>query len=228
MKASIIIPAYKPYTLLKSCIDSIIKNTDLDDIEVIVICNGSDRESADLVLNYGSNFRLVWFNEPLGFVKAVNKGIKLSSGENIILINTDCVILDYKEKNYWINELLEPLKDPHVGITGMDFMTVFNTISFLPFYFVAFRRSLVDEIGLLDEKYSPGYFEDVDYCIRIRNNNYKLVNIAKGIEDHANQRFLSDYPLWHTGEGSFKNTEERRKILEKNLNYLKEKWKILF
>lgn len=228
MKTSIIIPAYKPYNLLKNCIDSIIKNTDLHDIEIIVVCNGSDRESADLVLNYGGNFRLIWIEEPLGFTKAVNKGLKLAIGENIILINTDCVILDFKEKNYWINELLDPLKDSEVGITGMEFMSINSNIFFFPFYFVAFKRKLLDEVGILDENFSPGYFEDADYCVRVKNHNYKLVGVGKGIEDHANKRYLSEYPLWHSGEGSFNNMEERQKILERNFHYMKEKWKNLF
>lgn len=228
VKTSIIIPAYKPYTLLKSCIDSVVKNTDLTDIEVIVVCNGSDRESADLVLSYGENFRLVWYNEPLGFTKAVNQGLKLCLGDNIILMNTDCVILDFKEKNYWLRELIDPLQNPEVGITGMDFMSIDAKIFFLPFYFVAFRRQLIEEIGLLDENYSPGYFEDLDYCIRVTNSNYKLLNVGKGIEDPDNKRYLSTYPLWHSGEGSFKDAEERYRALEKNINYLKQKWKNLF
>ena len=228
LNTSIIIPAYKPYTLLKNCIDSIVKNTDLDGIEIIVVCNGSDKESADLVHSYGDNFKLIWNDEPLGFTKAVNVGLKACLGEKIILINTDCVILDFKEKNYWINELLKPLDNPEVGIAGMDFMCINSSIYFFPFYFVAFRRQILEEIGLLDEEFSPGYFEDTDYCIRIQNKNYKMINIAKGVEDHENQRYLSEYPLWHTGEGSFNNSEERQKLLERNLNYLKQKWKNLF
>jgi GT2 family glycosyltransferase len=110
----------------------------------------------------------------------------------------------------------------------MDFMCINSSIYFFPFYFVAFRRQILEEIGLLDEEFSPGYFEDTDYCIRIQNKNYKMINIAKGVEDHENQRYLSEYPLWHTGEGSFNNSEERQKLLERNLNYLKQKWKNLF
>lgn len=36
MKASIVVPAYKPTSLLKGCIDGIKNNTDLTDVEVIV------------------------------------------------------------------------------------------------------------------------------------------------------------------------------------------------
>lgn len=227
MNVSIIIPAYKPYNLLENCINSIIRNTNLNDIEIIVVCNGSDRESAELILNYGKNIRLVWYNESLGFTKAINKGLLLSEGHNIILMNTDCEILDFKEKNYWINKLLEPLKNNKIGITGLDFMSIGNVL-FFPFYFVAFRKELIDEIGLLDESFSPGYCEDVDFCIRVINKNYILYSITTGISDDINKRYISDYPLWHKGEGSFKNSSERQKILNTNFEYLKNKWKNLF
>jgi GT2 family glycosyltransferase len=46
----------------------------------------------------------------------------------------------------------------------------------------AFRRSLLDEIGLLDEGYFL-YFEDVDFCARARNAGYRVVYwpLATGI-----------------------------------------------
>lgn len=38
------------------------------------------------------------------------------------------------------------------------------------------KRSLIDAIGLLDEGYSPAYFEDVDYGLRARRAGFKLVH----------------------------------------------------
>ncbi|HUW58378.1 MAG TPA: glycosyltransferase family 2 protein [Planctomycetota bacterium] len=37
------------------------------------------------------------------------------------------------------------------------------------------RRSLVDEIGTLDEAFNPVQFEDVDYCYRARSKGYTVV-----------------------------------------------------
>ncbi len=38
------------------------------------------------------------------------------------------------------------------------------------------KRSLIDAIGLLDDSYSPAYFEDVDYGCRARKVGFKLVH----------------------------------------------------
>jgi N-acetylglucosaminyl-diphospho-decaprenol L-rhamnosyltransferase len=44
----------------------------------------------------------------------------------------------------------------------------------MPFACVAFRRDMIDVVGLLDEGFFM-YFEDVDYCLRIREAGYKLL-----------------------------------------------------
>lgn len=44
MKVSIVIPAYRPVSLLEGCLRGIKDNTNLSDIEIIVVCNGSDIE----------------------------------------------------------------------------------------------------------------------------------------------------------------------------------------
>lgn len=41
------------------------------------------------------------------------------------------------------------------------------------------KRSLIEAIGLLDEHYSPAYFEDVDYGLRARKAGFKLVHDGK-------------------------------------------------
>src|SRR5205823_7001938 len=45
----------------------------------------------------------------------------------------------------------------------------------LAFFCVAIRRGVLQEVGLLDEAYGLGYFEDDDYCRRARDANYRLV-----------------------------------------------------
>jgi len=41
------------------------------------------------------------------------------------------------------------------------------------------RRSAIDQVGLLDERYFM-YFEDMDYCIRLRNAGWKLYYVPSG------------------------------------------------
>lgn len=224
MKTSIVIPAYKPTSLLQSCLQGIVNNTELTDIEVIVVCNGSDRDSAVAVINLGYPFRLVWYDEPLGFTKAVNTGIKLAQGEVIVLMNTDAVILPYCEKNVWLDRLTSPLSNPKTGVAGLGTMwTEYG--SFVPFYCTAIKKQMFDELGLLDERFNPGYCEDADFCFRVREAGYEIVSVDQFIPDIDDPtRTVTDFPIWHAGEQSFQDKEKRQENVTKGVTLLREKW----
>lgn len=223
MLASIVIPAYHPYTLLEYCLTSIINNTDENLVEIIVVCNGSDRESADLVLNNFPNVRLVWYKEALGFTKAANIGFKLVENPITIICNTDIAILDYWPKNQWLYTLIEPFTDPQVGITGINPMfTPYG--DFFPFFFTAIRSSLFEKIGYLDIAFSPGYGEDVDFCIRTRLANYKLIDVNQTEADKNANRNVGSFPVYHKGEGSFRDPEKRKTYIQNQQVILEKKY----
>ena len=222
MKASIVIPAYKPDHLLRSCLQEIINYTDLSDVEVIVICNGSNRESANMILDLGGCFKLVWYPEAIGFTSAANIGFKLARSEHIIIMNTDAHLLT-QEKDSWINKLLNPLNDPKVGITGLGMMwTEYG--GFLPFFCTGIKRSLFHELGYLDERFNPGYCEDADFCFRARKAGYEVLQVDHSTPNHELKINVSDFPLHHAGEQSFMDKEARRIYNEKGHSLLKEIW----
>ena len=224
MKVSIVIPAYRPAALLEGCLRGIIDNTNLSDIEIIVVCNGSDIESAQLVVNLGEPFKLVWCRDAIGFTKATNMGLKLATGDYVIIMNTDAHLLNYYDKDAWLNKLIEPFKDSKIGIAGVGIMwTEFGM--FLPFFCTAIRRSLFDEIGILDERFSPGYSEDADFCYRAVKAGHNIVQVDNIHVDEKNPAMsVTDFPIHHMGEQSFTNKPERLAHIAKNYAILKEKW----
>jgi glycosyltransferase involved in cell wall biosynthesis len=98
MKYSIVIPTYNNCEkYLKPCIDSIIKYTDMDNVELVVSANGctdNTRQYLDYLVTAIPNLYVAWNDIPLGFAKATNKGIKVCKGNKIVLLNNDTVILD--------------------------------------------------------------------------------------------------------------------------------------
>ncbi len=46
--------------------------------------------------------------------------------------------------------------------------------AWMPFACIAFRRDVLDVVGLLDDGYFM-YFEDVDYCLRVREAGFRLL-----------------------------------------------------
>ena len=70
MKYSVVIPTYKHLDdCLKPCLESIAKYTNPEDVEIIVVANGcGDDGTKEYVESLGEPFKLLWFDEPIGFI----------------------------------------------------------------------------------------------------------------------------------------------------------------
>jgi GT2 family glycosyltransferase len=204
-ETTIVIPAYKPASLLKKCVDSIIANTDLNKTEVLVVCNGSDKESAQYLLS-NPYIRFAWYAEPLGFTIAANIGLKMVRTPYVVLLNTDVEVLPFAPRDSWIDRLIQPFKDnPKIAVTGPADMYARNRL-YLPFFCVGLRKDLLEKFNYLDEIFSPGYGEDVDFCFKVVDAGYELDLIAKNKTDESIQKYISDYPVFHQGQGSFEES----------------------
>jgi GT2 family glycosyltransferase len=63
---------------------------------------------------------------------------------------------------------------------------------------LALRLSALDEVGLFDEGYSPGYFEDIDLCWRLRRADYRVHYAPAATLRHAESRSTGDPLRLHT------------------------------
>ena len=70
-------------------------------------------------------------------------------------------------------------------------------------YSMLIKKEVLDKVGLLDEIYFPGNFEDDDYCFRIINAEYKLL-------------LCHDTFVHHYGSASFSTDSSYNEILQKN------------
>ncbi len=87
------------------------------------------------------------------------------------------------------------------------------SVDTVAFFCVALPRRVVNDIGLLDERFETGFFEDDDYCRRIREAGYKCA-IAEDVFVH------------HELSASFNKLDEdhRRSLFSRNLSLYEEKW----
>lgn len=94
MDLSIIFVNYKTAQLLLDCIDSIYTQTKTLSVEIIVADNFSQDDSKQIVTGKFSSVK--WIDMPYnaGFARANNAGIKIATGEFVLLLNTDTIILD--------------------------------------------------------------------------------------------------------------------------------------
>lgn len=103
---SIIIPTWNQSTHTLKCLDSLKKYTSIP-YEVIWIDNGSNDFHHNMVKNKIRGFRhkKERHPKPLGFPKANNRGIALSSGDYIVMLNNDVEVMAG-----WDTELRAALK----------------------------------------------------------------------------------------------------------------------
>lgn len=95
-KVSVIVPVYNKEKYIKKCLDSLINQT-LQEIEILVINDGSTDGSEQIIKEYESKYKnkMKYFKKNNGGLSDTrNYGIAKAQGEYIIFIDSDDFILD--------------------------------------------------------------------------------------------------------------------------------------
>jgi GT2 family glycosyltransferase len=239
---SIIVVSYQNPDYMRFCLESLLEKTCYPKFEVIVVDNASDPEVVEYLVSRAETdprVRLILNEDNHGFAKANNQGIEAAtSAEYVVLLNNDTIVVPG-----WLFGLTRYLRNEQIGMvgpvtsfagnearievdydppTGIDAFAEQYTrdhaglhfdIDVLAMFCVAIRKSLVQEIGLLDERYGRGMFEDDDYALRVRDAGYRTV-------------CAEDVFVHHWGEGSFGKLErpEYHALFAVNKQKFEEKW----
>lgn len=197
---SILIINFNSYELLIRCLNLVKLNTKAL-YEIIIVDNGSENLPNDFensVKPYNIK-RVIYNKKNLGFPKAVNQAIKIADkNTDICLLNVDA-----EPQENWLENMYETLNNNAlagiVGPLGNEIengyqkekmvdkdIEVFN----VHFYCVLIFRELINRIGLLDEIFGLGSYEDNDYCIRAMLSGYQCWISANSLVRHkAHQVF---------------------------------------
>ena len=92
MKLSIIIVSFNTKKLILDCLESIFATTGDLNLEVIVVDNDSVDDSPVAIKDNFPQVKLITNTTNTGFAKANNQGIKVSSGDYIMLLNSDTIV----------------------------------------------------------------------------------------------------------------------------------------
>ena len=192
---SIVILTFNELKYTRECIESIKKHTP-EPHEVILIDNASTDGTVKWLrrlVKENANYRLIENEKNLGFAKGCNQGIEAASGEYILLLNNDVVVTDNWLSGLLecLNSgpdtgIIGPMTNSISGpqkIRGADYKTMNQMHDYakafrekyrhrrIPLqrivgFCMLFRHQLADKIGLLDQSFGTGNFEDDDYCLR--------------------------------------------------------------
>ncbi|REK31796.1 MAG: glycosyltransferase, partial [Planctomycetota bacterium] len=233
---SIVIVTHGQLAHTKACVDSIRLLTD-EPYELIFVDNGSTDGTVDYLRSlHGAT--VIANDSNRGFPAAVNQGMAVAQGEQILLLNNDCVVT-----TGWLRRMLDVLNsESGVGLVG----PVSNNVSGeqqipvgyghlceldgwawqwgrehgheltetdrLVGFCLLMKRELVDQIGALDERFGIGCFEDDDFCRRAVDAGYRAV-MANGVFVH------------HVGSATFRASGvDLGDVLQQNQRLYDEKW----
>ena len=220
MNISIIIPNYNGEELLRKNLPKVIESVRdyKDNVEVILVDDCSSDNSIDEIKNQKSKIKntnqklkIIKNEKNLGFSSTVNRGIKESKGEIIVLLNTDVS----PEKDF-LTPLISHFKDERLFAVGCMDKSIENgkivlrgrgTGKWKRGFFVhsrgevnktntfwvscgsgAFRKSIWDKLGGLDTLYNPFYWEDIDLSYRAIKSGYKILFEPKSVVTHEHEK----------------------------------------
>jgi len=93
MELSVIIVSWNTRELLAQCLESVYANPPTGEFEIIVVDNDSADGSVAMVRERFPQVILIENSENVGFARANNQAIRCSSGEYVLLLNSDAMVL---------------------------------------------------------------------------------------------------------------------------------------
>ncbi len=217
MKISVVIPNYNGEALLKENLPKVLEAIGDAEVIVVddASFDGSVENIKYQISNIKnknqkSNIKLIRNEKNLGFSSTVNRGVREATGDLIVLLNSDVI----PESNF-LDPLINHFNDPKVFAVGcLQKGTLRKGISvqgrgigkFSKGFLMhspgkidkkntlwvfggagMYRKSIWEELGGMEEIYSPFYWEDIDLSYRALKAGYKLIFEPKSAVEHQQE-----------------------------------------
>ena len=202
-RVSIIIPVWNQIKLTLECLTSIQERTKELAYEVIIIDDGSDDQTPELLQRI-EHLKYLRNQECLGYVLSCNLASQAAQGEYLLFLNNDLQVTEG-----WLGNLVKTFElQDQVGAVGprilfpdgrlqeagamihsdgtTQLVGVFDDPT-LPRYnylrevdycsgvCLLVRREDFEELGGYCEDFAPAYGEDVDLCLRLRESGKRIL-----------------------------------------------------
>ncbi|UHC15234.1 glycosyltransferase [Methylobacterium currus] len=202
---SIILVLYNKYYLTSECLQSIYLNVDYDacPYEIIIYDNGSFDETATLKTRI-KNVKWIEDSKNSGFIEGVNNAFEHAGSELLLLLNNDTYVLNGSleravalidadrtigvvgAKLIFPTGLLQEAgsiiwndgscfgycRDSSPEISEANFQ---RDVDYVSGAFFLTRTDLFRRFGMLDPIYKPAYYEETDYCTKLRSQQFRIV-----------------------------------------------------
>ena len=184
--------------LLQACVESLLSTT--TETNILVIDNASRDSSHDFLANFHDRVRLVGNSSNRGFAAAVNQAFEDTSTPYVMLLNPDVRVLpgavqlleEFMDSHPWagaaggyVGEKYLPKAFPTVGTLVRENLGLGSAAAPLqssqPIQVdqpaaaaLMIRRDAYEDTGRFDERFFPAWYEDVDFCLRMKRHGWKI------------------------------------------------------
>ena len=197
---TVVITTFKSDVKVLSCINSLPR-----EIKILIIENSNNQKFKEEIEKTYSQVECILTGENKGYSVANNIGLQKTQTKYALLLNPDTIVAKDTIKNFFIAAennpdfwLLGPENKDNLNISDNNIVEVENLKGFALFFNLKkFDNTFFDENYFL-------YFEEIDLCKKVRNNNGKIYSDSNIIINHE-------------GAGSVKTTLNEE--LEYNRNW---------
>lgn len=241
-KVSVIVLCYNKLDFTKACLESLERHTAYPNWELIIVDNASADGTGTYVTEYATTrpwVHAIVNTENRGFAGGNNVGLNAATGDYLVILNNDT----YVTAGWLGDLIRPLRKDQGLGLVGPVTNNIGNEakidlvyetmeqmadnarrytmahcrellyVENVAFFCTAMPRRVYEQVGPLDESFKIGFFEDDDYCRRVRMVGYRIA-IAEDVFIH------------HHLSASFNALGEKRKqeIFEESRRIYEAKW----
>jgi len=206
---SLLVPIYNNVELSIENVNKTLENSKYID-DVVLYSNGTTEEGNQKLIDFSNQNPIVrvFINEkPIGFVKAVNEGLKRCKNELMMCLNSDAHLFgNWEELLYPIcqnekNGLIGPIRQDGY-ILGCCFIT---------------KKSILNKIGLLNEGFGMGYHDDGEISERVSRNDYDL-GYHTTLTGWSPENRLINFPMNHIQGVTFIQVDYEKTKIESDWN----------
>lgn len=242
-RVSVVVVCYNQWALTQRCLESLDACADGVPLQVIAVDNASSDGTAEGLVRWQAQAPdrrvAVIQTQNLGFAGGVNAGMAHANGDYLVVLNNDTIVTPGWARGLRRHFEREPRlglicpvtnnigNEAKVELPGDGPAAVLREargytrahagqwlrLQTAAFFCVMLPRRVWEEIGPMDERFFPGFFEDDDYCRRLQAAGYEI-------------GCAEDVFVFHELSASFdrEGAQRKQEIFERNRRLYEEKW----
>lgn len=207
MSSSVAIINWNSGIRLRTCIESLLGTA--TSAEILVVDNASEDDSLEIVQGFRNRVDFITNSVNRGFAAAINQAFQTTSTTHVLVLNPDIRVLPgavFTLEEFmnahpkagaaggYVNEKYLPKDFPTVWTLvreNLGFRKIGGGYS-PPLQSEAaiaveqpaaaalmIRRDAYEEVGGFDERFYPAWYEDVDFCRRLRKEGWEIYFVPK-------------------------------------------------